>query len=120
MQQPSLFDSSPRIPIAGHSQAAREASAPIAPSVHRLARHCSAMGALAVENGRPALWKRMLALYASGERTDAELAALLGVRESTISARRSELMKTGWVGASDLVRKNPRTGVNNSTWKLLV
>lgn len=115
MTQPTLFDT-PAIPIAGR----QAGSAPIAPSKVLVARHCSAMSALALENGRDALWKRMIALYASGERTDAELAVLLKVRESTISARRSELIKAGWVGSSDLTRKNPRTGISNSVWKLIV
>lgn len=97
---------------------------PIAPSASPIAKHCSSMGALAMEKPRETYWRTMVMLYSIFPRTDAEIAARLStsvktIHPSTISARRRELIQQGLV--QDLpvgTRKNPKTGVNNSVWGL--
>lgn len=70
------------------------------------------------------LLAKMLRLYETHDRTDAELAQLLEVRESTISGRRAVLMQPGKDGAPARVEKagysrlNPRTGMPNHVWRL--
>ena len=93
--------------------------APIAPSADLTAKHCSSMGALAVEPERANLWRRMLAMYRIAPRTDMEMAALLQVQRSTINARRAELIAQGKVDPQSCgTRKNPKTGISNSLWQL--
>jgi len=93
--------------------------APIAPSVDLTARHCSSMGAIHVEKTRENLWALMRALYAVEPRTDAELANLLHVAPSTISARRNELIAQKVVAEESCgTRKNQKTGISNTLWKL--
>ncbi len=92
---------------------------PIAPSADLTAKHCSSMGALKIAPSRENLWERMLRCYAEGPCTDAELAERIGVPCSTISARRSELIKQRLVDPVACgTRKNRRTGVSNALWQL--
>ena len=92
--------------------------APIAPSADLTAKHCSSMGALTAEESRETIWERMLALYRSYPRTDAEIAEMLRIQRSTVNARRAELIAMGKVESAKRTRKNPRTGVSNSLWQL--
>ena len=65
------------------------------------------------------LWGRMLAIYAQGGATDAEMALALGVERSCVNARRDELIKAGKVRDSGTTRKNERSGVLNTVWGLV-
>lgn len=100
---------------------------PIAPSADQTAKHCSAMGAEKVAESRETMWSLMLDCYRHGPQTDAEIAHYLTwalkrkteIPPSTISARRSELIKQGKVDREACgTRKNQRTGVSNSLWRL--
>lgn len=117
-QQPSLFSSEPV------AEAVALPQVPIAPSSSVTAKHCSSMGAQQAETTREALWQRMLALYATGPKTDAEIARAVSTRTrtvapSTISARRQELITQRLVEDAKDTRKNPATNVSNSLWKLI-
>lgn len=79
----------------------------------RQAGHQKALGS------RESLHGRMLAIYALGPRTDAEMAFALGVERSTVNARRAELVKLGKVQDRQQARTNPQTGMKNSTWGLV-
>ena len=64
------------------------------------------------------LWVQMLAIYAQGPRTDAEMALLLGVERTTVNARRDDLVRAGKVRSTGTTRRNPKSGVANILWGL--
>ena len=81
-----------------------------------ISRHCSYEGAQAAAEHAGRLALKLLALYAShGPLTDAEAAGLLEVGRSSINSTRGNLVRLGLVHAVG-TKKNPETGVNNTTW----
>lgn len=115
MKQPALDLFAPDVRPVSDSPV----NVPIAPSADLTAKHCSSMGALKAQAQREYLWECMVFWYRIAPRTDAELAVKLHVAPSTISARRNELIKKGYVAEESCgTRKNPRTGVSNTLWQL--
>lgn len=92
----------------------------IAPSNDLVSRHCSAMGALKAQPNKEAQHQRMLAMYRQhGGLTDAEMEALTGIDRSSVTPRRTELIKLGLVESDPAgTRKNPQSAVSNKLWRL--
>jgi hypothetical protein len=105
--QPSLFHVPP---VAGASAIAREAETPQA---------TRRKGLTEAQLHRDNLWSEMLDLYGVGAKTDAEMAKMLGVERTTVTARRDELIKAGKVKATGVTRLNQKSGVPNMTWGLV-
>ena len=81
-----------------------------------ISRHCSYEGAQTAAEHAGRLALKLFALYAShGPQTDAEAAMRLGVGRSSINSTRANLVRLGLVQAVG-TKKNPETGVNNTTW----
>jgi len=92
--------------------------APAAEPVRAQARRTRKLGQIAAGLHRSTLWRKMLAIYAQGARTDAEMALALGIERTTVNARRAELVALGKVEDSKQTRKNPKSHVENTLWQL--
>lgn len=93
-----------------------DAGLPFAGSVP-LTRHTSRKGAEAAEERAPSQLIRMISAYiaAADGYTDHEIAAVLGIKNTSVCARRAPLRKAGLIHAEG-TRPGP-DGVANAIWR---
>lgn len=101
-----------------NSQPEFDFSAPIQTRGSLRTQHASAMGALKADERMGRQMVLLLTAYRQhGPLTDAEMAERIGIQRSTVIPRRRELMARGLVVEVGH-RKNPQSGVTNTTFGL--
>lgn len=101
-----------------HPQQELDFTVPVQPMGSPLARHCSSLGAAKAGEVVGRQMVTLLTAYRQhGELTDVEAEARTGIQKSSVIPRRRALMLRGLVVETGH-RKNPRTGITNTTFGL--
>lgn len=120
MAESLAFDFAPPLADVSKTGPCGEPLPPVQGQATGAALHCSSMGAKQARVFNAQQRARMLAIYAErGPLTDVEMETISRIDKSSVTPRRNELIAMGLVEKDDgRVRKNLKSGVNNTLWRL--